>query len=382
MGILKECGMSNMTYDAPGRRLRCLVLHPGASWATADVYAGLVPALRAAGVELQEFPLDKRLPTAAEYLKFAWEREKTADPAAAEPTFLDTLFLCCERALTLSLLGQVDWVLVVSGMYVPLMIVELFKRAGIRVALLLTESPYDDEQQAKWAAAADVVWTNERISVPYLRRVQPETHYLPHVYDAARHGPEPPDENVPAHDVLFVGTAFQERVEILSAVDWAGIGVDLALYGNWDTLSDGHPLTKWVKGDVIPNEQAVALYRRAAINLNIYRTSKGFGEDAPRIVGAESLNPRALELAACGAFFLSDDRAESREVFGDLVPTFKDASELEALIVRYLNDPAERARRAAKLPQCVAGRTFDAMARRVVADLARYGARRPQRRAA
>lgn len=359
-----------------GERRRWVICHPGADWATHDVYAGLLPALGAAGVDVGEYRLDRRIPLAAEYMGFVYDKQRKKDPDIPEPTFADTLYLAGERLVTLALRTRCDWVVIVSAMYVPLIIVEMLRLAGRKVALLLTESPYDDEQQAKWAAAADVVWTNERTSVPFLRRYCAHTHYLPHAFDPAAHRPAPLDPTVPEHDVLFVGTAFQERVDLLGAVDWGGIGAGLALYGNWDTLPPDHRLTAFVRGAVVANRRAAAMYRRAAININIFRTSVGFGEDAPRITGAESLNPRALELAACGAFFLSDDRAESREVFGDLVPTFSTAKELEALIARYLHDPQERQRRAERLPGCVAGRTFGAMARRIVADLDAYDAER------
>ena len=44
--------------------------------------------------------------------------------------------------------------------------------------------------------------------------------------------------------------------------------------------------------------------RRAAVGLNLFRTSMGF-EGERHIYGAESLGPRAYELAATGTFFAS-----------------------------------------------------------------------------
>jgi glycosyltransferase involved in cell wall biosynthesis len=150
--------------------------------------------------------------------------------------------------------------------------------------------------------------------------------------------------------------------------------IDLGLYGSWGLLGSRHRLRKHVRGGVVTNQAAAALYRRAKIGLNLYRTSMGFGKGAPRVQGAESLNPRALELAACGVFTVSDYRPEVAEVFGPLVPTFTDPAELGPLLQRWLAADEGRRRLAAQLPSCVAARTFDAMAAQVAADLERVTA--------
>jgi glycosyltransferase involved in cell wall biosynthesis len=285
--------------------LRMLIIHPGAATSTADVYDGLMPALRARGHELVPYQLDTRL-----------------------------------------------------------------KRAGRKVGILFTESPYNDDDQARFAALADVCWTNERASVPVLRRANPNTHYLPHAYDPSRHAATVQlsnEEELARHDVVFVGTLFSERQELLAAVDWSGI--DLGLYGQFPYLGSRSRLREYVRGSIVPNEVTAALYRRAKIGLNLYRTSMGFGRDAPRTVGAESLNPRALELAAAGCFTISDHRPEVAEVFGDLVPTFRDPRELETLTRVWLADGPGRDRVRSALPGAVSGRDFAAMAARVETGL-------------
>jgi spore maturation protein CgeB len=254
-------------------------------------------------------------------------------------------------------------------MYYPKLFIKMLKQAGLRVALLFTESPYDDEQQFALAASVDLCWTNERTSVENLSICNPETYYLQHAYDPARHSPNgKPDEDVPSHDVVFVGTGFQERVDLFESVDWSGI--DLGLYGSWELIKERSRLKQYVRDDEIGNHVAAALYRKANIGLNLYRTSKGFGSLAPRISSAaESLNPRAYELAACGCFHFSDYRAEVPEVFGDAVPTFKNGAELEGLIRHWLKQKEDREAIAAKLPQLVDGETWLNRARRMVSVL-------------
>jgi spore maturation protein CgeB len=355
--------------------MKCLLVGAGASYSTKDVELGYLAALRAAGHQVVHYALDGRIAAAGGFLRYSYRQATKAGSLVAKPTPADTLYLAGQGILERALRFEVDWVLIVSGMYVLPDVLVLLRRAGLRTALLFTESPYDDAQQASLAVLADVCWTNERTSVPVLREACPQTHYLPHAYDPAKHGRFATDaENeAPAHDVLFVGTGFAERIDTLAAVDWAGLGINLGLYGTWELLGSRHRLRRFVRGGVVPNAEAMALCKAAKITLNLYRTSQGFGRQAPRIEAADSLNPRALELASSGVFSLSDWRPEVEETFGvgegALVPTFRTPAELEALLVRWLPAAAGRQEIAARLPACVAGRTYDAMAQQIVMRL-------------
>jgi len=97
----------------------------------------------------------------------------------------------------------------------------------------------------------------------------------------------------------------------------------------------------------------------------------GFGKKVVRILGAESLGPRAYELAACGAFFASERRPEVAETFGDLVPAFDGPEELRDVLLRWLPDVSGRRRIAAELPAAVRGHSWTERAKQVVADLER-----------
>jgi spore maturation protein CgeB len=122
---------------------------------------------------------------------------------------------------------------------------------------------------------------------------------------------------------------------------------------------------------VTENATTAALYRRAKIGLNLHRTSKGFGRGAPRIAHAESLNPRAYELAASGCFQISDARAEIAEVFGGAVPTFTTPDDLTRRIRGYLANPDVRDHLAAAAQRAVQGHTFAARAQQITEDLSR-----------
>lgn len=350
--------------------LKLLEVSAGSSFSTKDVEIGYRDALRRSGVTVYEYALDGRMDAADRWLKAAWNRDRSRP----RPTAADVVYQAGVGVIERALRVEPDWVLAISGMYLHPDVLTLLRRAGIRVALLLTESPYDDDQQAALLPSVELAWTNERTSVAPLRRHNPAVYYLPHAYDPERHGPgasRDGDAAVPAHDVVFVGTGFIERQELLASADWTGI--DLSLYGAWPLLPARHKLRRSVRGGILPNGVAGSLYRRARIGLNLYRTSKGFGPDVPHVVGAESLNPRALELAADGVFTISDRRPEVAERFGDAVPTVADGRELEMAVRAALADDAGRAATAARMPGLVADRTYDAMAGRLLRDLERRG---------
>ncbi len=337
--------------------MKVLVIGAGASWSTKDVENGVVEGLRQAGVEVGRYALDIRLMVSDEYLHWIHRRAKKQKPDYPKPTTAEIQTHALRDALTNALGSGADWVVLVSGMFVPLEVVRVIQAAGLPIAFVMTESPYDTEQEVKWAQLADLVWTTERSAVSTFARVAPTASYLPHAWREQVHGQTETDF-VAAHDVVFVGSCFDEREALLSAIDWTGI--DLALYGNWQRLSKRSPLRSFVKSAAVDNTVTAALYRKAKIGLNLYRTSKGWAKGAPKIDHAESLNPRAYELAACGCFHLSEHRQEVSEVFGPLVPTFSSASECEALVRHWLKDDAGRAMVSAVLPQSVEGRTWRA----------------------
>jgi spore maturation protein CgeB len=349
--------------------VKVLLIEPGASWSTADVSAGLLYGLQRAGVEVYRYRLDSRIERSNRWLYAQWRQAKKKTPTIEKPNTADVFYQAGVGALEMALRIQVDLVLVVSAMFLHPDVIHLMKRAGVRVAVLFTESPYDSVKEVEIAKLLDACWTNERSVLKDFRAVRSASGYMPHGWHPDRHkvGPQPGDELVKAHDVVFVGSAFQERIEWLSAIDWRGI--DLGLYGMWDSLSQKHPLRRYVHGEITTNITTAALYRRAKIGLNLYRTSMGWGKHAPQIRHAESLNPRAYELAACGAFHLSTYRQEIPEVFGDLVPTFTRPEEASALIRAWLPDDAGRQQIARLLPACVAEMSWTQRGAQVVRDL-------------
>jgi spore maturation protein CgeB len=315
---------------------RVLVVHPGASWSTADVYNGIRFGLEAHGVQTFGYNLDVRIARSAQWLHWNWKRSgKQGD----RPTPRDCQYHAASGLLERAFRMEPDWILVVSGMYLEIDIVKFLKKAGFKLAVVLTESPYDDAAQAEYIKLFDVVWTNERTSVKKLQPFNANTLYLAHAWHPAIHGDRPIlSGDLPSHDVLFIGTGFPERIKLLREAEIEDV---LALYGHWPRVGSRSKLRPCIKGDVVDNKDAAMLYRCAKINLSMHRTSKGYVVDGnPMIDEAESLGPRVYELAATGSFFISDStRAELFDIFGNLVPTFDTSWELSAVVRAWLSQP-------------------------------------------
>lgn len=389
---------------------RILAVHPGASYSTGDVYSGIVPELRNLGIEIVEYDLGARLEMSGRWLHLVWLRNKRNGGDIPKYTETDVVYGAGKDVIERALWHNVDGVLIFSGMFFPPVLGILLRRAGIRTAALLSESPYDIAHEMRFVPAVDVAWTNDRSSVRQLRTANPNVNYMPHAFNPAVHYPSvhhqwvpegdtsdaawrelgaqlrgdipliDPEANVPAHDVVFIGSMFVERVDLLSQIDWTGI--DFGLYGEWRGLPSRHKLRSYIRGGITDNAYSAALYRKAKIGLNLYRESIGWGRDAPRITHAESMNPRTLELAACGCFQISQYREEIEEVFGETIPTFKTAAELESLIRWNLANPQDRTHSAEMAMLAVQAHTFAARARTIVDDLGRAGWPMPVREAA
>jgi spore maturation protein CgeB len=337
-----------------------LLVGAGTATSTRDVEDGYAQAFRELGVDLYLYALEARLDGARRWLSQQWLRR--GRPAQERPSWPDAIYRGSVEALEMALRFDVDWVVVISAMFLHPDVLGMLRRAGIKTAVLFTESPYEDLPQLRVAQLSTWSWTMERSSTRTLR-----AGYLPHAYDPARHYVAEADASIPAHDVVFVGTGFIERCETLAAIDWTGI--DLGLYGEWGLLGSRSKLREFVRGGLLSNAETIALYRRASIGLNLFRTSAVYGRHVPHFTRAESANPRTFELAACGVFQVSDVRPEIGDLFGSSIPTATGPADMESLIRRALGQPEWRQQCADQARQRVAPHTYAARAAQALTDL-------------
>jgi len=86
----------------------------------------------------------------------------------------------------------------------------------------------------------------------------------------------------------------------------------------------------------------VKIFNASEINLNLHSSQERDSVDP----SGDFVNPRVFELAACGAFQLSDERKLLPGLFevGKEIITFKNENEIKELISYYLANPQERER--------------------------------------
>lgn len=349
--------------------MRLLFVWPAAEWSTFDVAAGLRPALERAGHAVRDYRLHNRIKFAAN--AFAADGK---DELAGNGQLLARL--ASEAVLAEAIYHQAELVLFVSGLSLHPVAPLMCRMAGIPTAIVHTESPYEDEDQGDLSEHVDVTFTNDRGSAE-----RHGWHYLPHAYDPAVHRPLAAPYLDPALfeaagididrgvDVLICGTGWPERVDLLSGVDWSGMS--LRILGLWGEVGEGHVLQPHYREALVRNKELVQLYQRARICVNAHRGSEV----------AVSLNPRARELAACGAFQVSDHREEVRDVFPGGLPEFGSSSDLERLLRHYLAHDGERVAEQQEQFRAVAARpnTFDDRAAQLTGVLeAHLDARRRQ----
>jgi spore maturation protein CgeB len=146
---------------------------------------------------------------------------------------------------------------------------------------------------------------------------------------------------------------------VLAAVE---AGLAPAIYGGgWERFVD----PSLVVADHVDNEALPAVYRSAGVVLNDHW-------DTMRAGGFVS--NRLFDVLACGTPVISDHLPEIGELLGDAVPTWRDPSELGALVRADLEDPgAARARAARGRATVLAQHTFDHRADELLQALADVG---------
>ena len=341
--------------------MRWLIGHPGPHFSVHDLYEGWTEALRGLGEQVFTFNLGDRISfydavyieagvtdeEGRPALRKALAREVALDTAAHE--ILRPAFLCWP-----------DVVLLVSAFWYPPYLLDVLRGRGMQVVLLHTESPYQDDEQLERAAHADLNLLNDPVNIEAYRDLSP-AEYMPHAYRPSVHHPGAPGGGK-KWDFSFIGTGFPSRVAFFEQMDLAGLDVHFG--GPWLGLPPDSPLRDWTAttlDNCVSNEQTAEIYRQSRTSLNLYRRES---EDTHEGEGW-AMGPRETELAACGTWFTRDPRPESDELF-PMLPSYTGPEEASDQIRWALAHPAERQEAADLAREAVAGRTFEANAKRLL----------------
>lgn len=359
---------------------KILLIHPGHTFSTADVYDGLLVGLREAGVEVVEFRWGNILRTLGTLIN-AGVMQGVVSKENAPKLQEWAGWLAAGDTLTQALEQNIDAALVINGMLFPPDRVIRLRRLGVPVACYGTEAPYFMDAETAIAPAYSHWFTQERKCVDHFSDYVP-TIYLPMAYNPATHQPAPPDVDHTC-DVVFVGGGYPERKTLLDGADWNG--VNLRTLGTlWDIdldaererfaqTNDRPGQSQTYSAGAIANTETTKWHQGAAISLNIHRTMT-YVETLAQIdpTAAESVGPRAYEIPAVGGFQLCDDaRSELFDIYGDSAATFRanDSADLSRQVRYWLAHPDARERTRAAQFEAVRPHTWTARARTVLEAL-------------
>jgi hypothetical protein len=332
--------------------MRWLIGHPGPHFSVHDLYEGWTEALRGLGEDVYTFNLGDRISFYDAALIETGTTDEQGHPGVRKAISREeALAAAAHEILRPAFLAWPDVVLLISAFWYPPYLLDALRGRGMKVVLLHTESPYQDDEQLERAARAGLNLLNDPVNLASYQELGPAA-YMPHAYRENVHYPAAS----PSYqwDLSFIGTGFPSRVAFFEQMNLGGLDVRLA--GPWLDLPADSPLRDWTATsleDCVDNAQTAAIYRQSRTGINFYRRE---AEDSHAGEGW-ACGPREIELAACGTWFARDPRPESDGLF-PMLPAYTSAAEAGELIRWALAHPEDRAEAAAKARAAVAGRTF------------------------
>jgi spore maturation protein CgeB len=356
--------------------VKILLVHPGPDFSVADVFHGYERALRKLGHQVKVFNTNDRL-------SFYAQAHLPDYSYPEEPRPLKKAFTS-EQAMTLAMQGLShdlflwgpDVVVFVSAFYTGAQTMQVIRVRGMKIVVIHTESPYQDDEQLIRAQFADVNVLNDPSNLEEYQALQPNSYYQPHSYDPEVHYPGWLRGPVQYQsDFSFIGTIFKSRKDffelMLNSLDpWEREAYRIVLGGaGWDNdYMDGSPLLKYLehpRGNCVDNDETAGLYRVSRSGINFYRRES----EGEHVGEGWAMGPREVEMAACGLPFIRDPRPESDEVFGGILPSFSSPEEAADQLRWLLADEERREDLAVKALAAVLDRTFENAAKRLLRHL-------------
>jgi spore maturation protein CgeB len=334
--------------------------HPGPHFSVHDVYEGWVEGLRDAGEQVFTFNLGDRLSAhdASMVEETAISENNGHKAFRKQYTREQAIQLAAHSILETAMLCWPQVILLVSAFFTPPYLLDVLRGRGMKVVLVHTECPYQDDEQLERAAHADVNLLNDPVSLPRYQALGVPAAYVPHAWRPSVHYPAPPGTR-PVHDLAFVGTGFPSRVRFFSEMNLKGLKVKVA--GPWQ---DPLEWADFDHEDCVDNAETAAIYRASRCGINFYRRE---GETAWDGRGV-ACGPREVEMAAAGLFFLRDPRPESDELF-PMLPSFTGPGDASEKLRWWLARDGRRSEAARQARAAVQDRTFANHARKLLATL-------------
>lgn len=250
---------------------------------------------------------------------------------------------------------------------------EALRALGIRTAAWFVDDPYYTDMTMTRAFHYDIVFTIELSCYRlYSDMGHGNVHYMPLGVQPQLYQPvrvEPKYES----DICFIGTAFWNRAHFFDEVIPLMRNRKFRIIGLWwERMRHYRKMRSaiWLNQWLLPEETA-KYYNGAKIVVNLHRSSDDMTYNRnSQHIPALSVNPRTFEIAACGAFQLSDVREDMHRFLepGREIETFTSLHEFVDKANAYLeNNEARHAIALAGLKRTMEEHTF----RRRIADMLR-----------
>lgn len=214
---------------------------------------------------------------------------------------------------TLAARHRPDLMIVLDGMNLPLQVVDRIRSRGIRTAVWLTDDPYYTDLTAAFATHYDFIFTLEVNCVPLYRDLGcGQVHYLPLAFQPEMFRPKPVPNGM-QRDICFIGSAYWNRVAVFNQIAPFLANKRVLISGIWwERLQHYRLLAPQIQLNTwMPPDETATFYNGAKIVINMHRAfdDQSYNHNSRRISGI-SPNPRTFEISGCGAFQLTDIRAD------------------------------------------------------------------------
>lgn len=240
-----------------------------------------------------------------------------------------------------------DLMLVLEGMGFPSEQVNAVRTLGIPAAIWFTDDPYYTDITPSIARNYDYVFTQDMGCIDFYKRFgNANVHHMPLAANPKVYRPQ----HVPLgyyKDVSFIGSAFWNRVRFIDQIAKPLAGKKLMISGWWwNRLSSYRRLASKIKlSNWMNSKETAKHYYGSKIVMNLHRSpvDDSFNSNRRRIQ-ALSVNPRTFEIAACGAFQLTDVRSDLGSLYtpGVEIVTYQSPSDFVEKMNYYLRNEHKR----------------------------------------
>ncbi|WP_053075126.1 CgeB family protein [Ornithinibacillus californiensis] len=278
------------------------------------------------------------------------------------PPLEEAIISSLSEYVTVKVCHPIDDLVTIASQFKPHMVLALhglflhhhkmreIQKSGIPIAIWITDDPYYTDV-TKDFVYFDHIFTVELSCVDFYKNLgHTSVTYLPLGCrkEIFRPLPVPKEDEI---DICFVGSAFQNRVDLIDGIADYLLDKNVMIVGQWwERLNNYNKLKSKIHNEWQTPESTAYYYNRAKIVLNIHRLAVYEHPEASQSnslsIPALSMNNRTFEINGCKTLQISDFRADINNHYenGKEIVTFSTSEELINNIEYYLQNEEERYR--------------------------------------